>query len=331
MSGTLTPIETVYNGYRFRSRLEARWAVFFDKLHIKYEYEPEGYKLSDGTCYLPDFYLPESDTYVEIKGVMTEADQHKVEQFIKDSGKAMVIGYSDFEFQACDKWWDGTYTLADRSSSVFVKCRVCGKYYFMSWGEGSWECRCCGAHDGTHHYVGQLEGDGDKFLYSKYGQCYKGGEDNKLAMEAVEVARQARFEHGESPETAPVTIPEPTMQPVQVWRPSLPVQYVKTAHRTAMVSGNDTDKYKAAMHVFSHMCLTGAVLMKKGRFVGADSTTVYVEFDERARTIAETVSLPNMMNPMEDALSEAFGRPMRCQITVAQAVSEENATPCLIT
>lgn len=154
---------------------------------------------------------------------------------------------------------------------------------------------------------------------------------NSRVLHARKAARQARFEHGESPETAPVTIPEPTMQPVQVWRPSLPIQHVKTAHRTAMVSGNDTDKYKAAMHVFSHMCLTGAVLMKKGRFVGADSTTVYVEFDEWARTIAETVSLPNMMNPMEDALSEAFGRPMRCQITVAQAVSEENATPCLIT
>ena len=36
-------IETIYNGYRFRSRLEARWAVFFDEIGIKYEYEKEGY------------------------------------------------------------------------------------------------------------------------------------------------------------------------------------------------------------------------------------------------------------------------------------------------
>ncbi len=35
-------IDTVYNGYKFRSRLEARWAVFFDAAGIKYEYEPEG-------------------------------------------------------------------------------------------------------------------------------------------------------------------------------------------------------------------------------------------------------------------------------------------------
>ena len=40
---TIKPIETVYKGDRFRSRLEARWAVFFDAARIKWEYEPEGY------------------------------------------------------------------------------------------------------------------------------------------------------------------------------------------------------------------------------------------------------------------------------------------------
>lgn len=53
-------IETYYNGYRFRSRLEARVAKLLDELGIRYEYEPEGFVLSDGTRYLPDFYLPES-------------------------------------------------------------------------------------------------------------------------------------------------------------------------------------------------------------------------------------------------------------------------------
>lgn len=52
----LKPIETQYNGYRFRSRLEARWAVFFDETGIQYEYEPEGFDL-DGVWYLPDFRI----------------------------------------------------------------------------------------------------------------------------------------------------------------------------------------------------------------------------------------------------------------------------------
>jgi hypothetical protein len=51
-------IETVYRGYRFRNRLEARWAVFFDALELPFEYEKEGFILDDGTHYLPDFWLP---------------------------------------------------------------------------------------------------------------------------------------------------------------------------------------------------------------------------------------------------------------------------------
>ena len=59
-------IETHYNGYKFRSRLEARWAVFFDEAGIEYQYEPEGFTNGED-CYLPDFYLPEHNTYVEVK------------------------------------------------------------------------------------------------------------------------------------------------------------------------------------------------------------------------------------------------------------------------
>jgi hypothetical protein len=53
---TIKPIETNYNGYRFRSRLEARWAVFFDAIHMQYSYEYSGYDLG-GIAYLPDFKL----------------------------------------------------------------------------------------------------------------------------------------------------------------------------------------------------------------------------------------------------------------------------------
>lgn len=61
-------IETQYNGYRFRSRLEARWAVFFDTFGAKYRYEDQGYQLPDGTRYLPDFIV-EGRLVVEVKGV----------------------------------------------------------------------------------------------------------------------------------------------------------------------------------------------------------------------------------------------------------------------
>jgi hypothetical protein len=60
-------IETRYAGHRFRSRLEAKWCVFFQQIGIGWEYEPQGY-LVNGRAYLPDFYLPESNTWVEVKG-----------------------------------------------------------------------------------------------------------------------------------------------------------------------------------------------------------------------------------------------------------------------
>jgi hypothetical protein len=63
---SIKAIETFYGGYRFRSRLEARWAVFFDYLGIKFQYELEGYDL-DGEWYLPDFWLSDSKIWLEIK------------------------------------------------------------------------------------------------------------------------------------------------------------------------------------------------------------------------------------------------------------------------
>jgi hypothetical protein len=60
-------IETRYKGCRFRSRLEARWAVFFDALGVKWEYEKEGFDLGEAGYYLPDFWLPDHG-YIEVKG-----------------------------------------------------------------------------------------------------------------------------------------------------------------------------------------------------------------------------------------------------------------------
>lgn len=49
----IAAIETTYKGLRFRSRLEARWAAFFDLLGWPWHYEP-----LDLNGYIPDFVLP---------------------------------------------------------------------------------------------------------------------------------------------------------------------------------------------------------------------------------------------------------------------------------
>ena len=75
----IQPIETTYKGCRFRSRLEARWAVLFDALGIQWVYEPQGFMVTDGlgaqpVAYLPDFHLPRHRLWVEVKGHLTTDD-----------------------------------------------------------------------------------------------------------------------------------------------------------------------------------------------------------------------------------------------------------------
>ena len=71
----IQPKPTRYKGYHFRSRLEARWAVFFDHLDVRWEHEPEGFDLPAGPSYLPDFLLPDYEQWVEVKPVAGPNEQ----------------------------------------------------------------------------------------------------------------------------------------------------------------------------------------------------------------------------------------------------------------
>jgi hypothetical protein len=68
MSYSIPGIPTIYRGRRYRSRLEARWAAFFDRLGLAHEYEP-----FDLGRWSPDFMLPSSCVgfvLVEVKPVI---------------------------------------------------------------------------------------------------------------------------------------------------------------------------------------------------------------------------------------------------------------------
>ena len=86
---TIQAIETAYRGRRFRSRIEARWAVFFDALGIEWEYEKEGYDLG-GTRYLPDFWLPGLRFWVEIKGEHPSEDESVKARLLAEATKRPV-------------------------------------------------------------------------------------------------------------------------------------------------------------------------------------------------------------------------------------------------
>lgn len=92
------PIETIYNGYKFRSRVEARWAVFFDELGVEYEYEKEGFDM-DGVWYLPDFYLSDYKVWVEIKGDdkedLSKKEMNKINKFVTENKLWLICGSPD--------------------------------------------------------------------------------------------------------------------------------------------------------------------------------------------------------------------------------------------
>lgn len=87
----IQPIQTRYAGHHFRSRLEARWAVFFDALGLKWQYEPQGYTVgATKRPYLPDFYLPEVQSFVEVKGEKERLDLELLADLL-DGSKAHTV------------------------------------------------------------------------------------------------------------------------------------------------------------------------------------------------------------------------------------------------
>jgi hypothetical protein len=89
---TIQAIETRYAGHHFRSRLEARWAVFFNALGIKWEYEPQGYTVGPNKIpYLPDFYLPDLKVAVEVKGDSERLSLNLLADFLEGSRDAHTV------------------------------------------------------------------------------------------------------------------------------------------------------------------------------------------------------------------------------------------------
>lgn len=90
MQSRIQAIPTTYTGVQMRSRMEANTAALLDAAGIRWMYEAEGYDL-DGIWYLPDFYLPELDAFLEVKGVMGGKDLEKVKRLALASGKQVYV------------------------------------------------------------------------------------------------------------------------------------------------------------------------------------------------------------------------------------------------
>lgn len=91
--------EINYDGYRFRSKIEAQWYVFFKTLDIDVHYEPEtiALQLFNGKVmnYLPDFYIPSLDCYVEIKLETSPTHEESLKCYLlaEQTGKDVYLFY----------------------------------------------------------------------------------------------------------------------------------------------------------------------------------------------------------------------------------------------
>ena len=74
-------------GMTFRSNWEIEIAELLHELGIEFEYEPERfYFRAEGESYLPDFYLPEYNVWIEVKGYMDKKSLKRVKLFKKYYG-----------------------------------------------------------------------------------------------------------------------------------------------------------------------------------------------------------------------------------------------------
>ena len=204
----IKPIETEYKGYRFRSRLEARWAVFFEACGVDWEYEPEGYELGDGQRYLPDFVIHNVgiersedegklyDVYVEVKG--EKPKEKDIKKFYAFSGVD-----STSNEKKCPKPLLVVSKIPEDLFEQFIISHYSGNpmkeesdYLFYS-------MRFIKNNFNSQRTAMFFYKEGKLLIRSGDDPCYYediGKEDRTFTDNAFKKARSARFEFGETPD-----------------------------------------------------------------------------------------------------------------------------------
>lgn len=148
------PIPTTYQATVFRSRLEARWAVFFDALAIAWEYEPEGYQDGD-LRYLPDFWLPGHECFWEVKPDSLEQGSDAMrDAFTKAEMLAQVTGFRVFVVRGAPSIKQSPF---DQSGYCVAGLDSCGHLGDFAWVERVAGVPCLERVDGSDGRVSVSE------------------------------------------------------------------------------------------------------------------------------------------------------------------------------
>ena len=211
-------IETSYKGYRFRSRLEARWGVFFDALDIKWEYESEGFDLHEqGHQTIEVFrssarkeYAELSDAEMHVRSFWSGEEINLLDELLQNKKAYYLpdfhipsLGFVEIKPYQGYASWGNNFVLPKLQGAILLhgtpgtqsdECyEVCTFYdvpYFLgycpickSFGYGfmGWAERICKDYKACGHY--------QKDDLS----------ESRPMLNAITAARSARFEHGEQP------------------------------------------------------------------------------------------------------------------------------------
>lgn len=166
-----------YHDTKFKSELEANFALFLDALALKWEYEKYYFKMETGEGYIPDFYIPKLKLWIEVRGyhevvswskAMRFADMIKANQV---DGDYLLITDTEASFYENDNLFGTGY-----AGKVEVNnCPRCNSYVFFG-AEGSYKCRSCGFWDGD------TLGHGSSSLSLQKGFAYCDKENGAIWM-----------------------------------------------------------------------------------------------------------------------------------------------------
>lgn len=173
----MNAFETAYDDHRFRSRAEARWAVFFNAVGWQYEYEKESYDLR-GTWYSPDFFLPEIGYWLVVKDEEpTEDEVTLYARLVEATGHPCLLAKGPPQAREQLRLFavkDGNELLEGQQLYFADDRRNSGEFWLTSNNNGGFS-------------IGPVEGPNhgrDPGIFS-------------ATREAYEAALSARFEHGE--------------------------------------------------------------------------------------------------------------------------------------
>lgn len=154
----ITAVPTTYDGIEFRSRLESEWAKTLDLNGIFWTYEPVEITLPSGTTYIPDFWLPDLGTWIEVKGPgiprVEKAYELAQERAChcpanctcpRSGGELVLIGREPLRDTGARRTRHGyaNWETAHGASAYFTACASCNARQWVRISR-SLPCRACG-------------------------------------------------------------------------------------------------------------------------------------------------------------------------------------------